>query len=101
MIAGRRVFVAEYSIDLRFGLSRLLGLAFEAGLDPRAGDVIVFGGRNRKRLKVIHGDATGVWLSNKTFFASDACCRILTRAGHEHRSITPAELAWLIDGRKT
>lgn len=100
MIAGGRIFLAEFPVDLRFGLARLMGLAFEAGLNPRQGDVVVFGGRNRKRLKVLHGDATGVWLSTKTFMDEDARARIdfLDRASV--RGITPAELAWLVDGRK-
>lgn len=100
MIAGRRVFAAESLIDLRYGLSRLMAIAFAAGLDPRAGDVVLFGGRNRRRLKVLHGDQTGVWVSHKTFFDEEASCRLLAKIEGGLREITTAELAWLLDGRK-
>ena len=100
MIHGRRVFVAEFSVDLRFGINRLIGFAFQSGLDPKNGDVILFGGRNRKRLKILHGDDTGVWLSGKTFFAEDAHCLIKSIANGTLREISISDLASIIDGRK-
>lgn len=99
MIHGRRVLVAEFCIDLRFGMNRLMGIAFQAGLDPRKGDVILFGGRNRKRLKVLHGDATGVWVSSKVFFADDAQCIIKPVLDGSLKEVSVSDFARIIDGR--
>ena len=68
------------------------------GLDPFRGDVVIFVGRNRRRLKLLYADPTGLWLSVKRFtveamktsfaFVTDPSCR----------SITAAELAMLAEG---
>ena len=62
----RRIFLARESVDMRKGipgLSALVEHAFQA--DPYAGDVFVFVGRNRQRVKVLVWERSGFWLCVK------------------------------------
>lgn len=95
---GRRVHMAEFRIDFRFGLNRLLSMAYDAGLNPESGDVIVFGGRNRKKLKLVHADATGIWLSIKLFTSEEARCRIPFLTDGTVREISHDEFMEFISG---
>lgn len=93
-----RFWLAGHRVDFRKGHSGLLAEAYKMALDPFAGDIVIFIGRNRRRLKVLYGDATGLWISSKLFtleamktklkFVSEPSCKVITQA----------ELAMLIEG---
>lgn len=66
-----KIAVVDAIIDMRKGMNALLALAFQAGLDPLKGDILIVGSRNRRKIKVLHGDSTGIWLSVKLYTADD------------------------------
>lgn len=63
---GHRVFVYEVQIDMRAGFDRLSMLVREKmGRNILDGDLYLFLGKNRKRMKAICFDGTGLVLINK------------------------------------
>lgn len=63
---GHRVFVYEVAIDMRAGFDRLSQIVREKmNRDILEGDLYLFLGKNRKRLKAICFDGTGLVLINK------------------------------------
>ncbi len=93
----RRIWLAQHRVDFRKQYDGLLAEAFSMGLDPFRGDVVIFVNRNKWRVKVLHADETGLWVSGKRFcarmktalrFLSDPSCA----------EISQAELMMLIEG---
>ena len=64
--SNRRIFLARAPIDMRKGARTLTALV-EHGLemDPYQGDIFLFVGRNRNRVKVLVWDHSGLWLCAK------------------------------------
>ena len=64
--SNRRIFLARAPIDMRKGAGTLTALV-EHGLemDPYHGDIFLFIGRNRNRVKVLVWDHSGFWLCAK------------------------------------
>lgn len=85
-----RIWLARHRVDFRKGHSGLLAESYKMALDPFAGDVVIFIGRNRRRLKVLYADSTGLWISSKLFtmevmktklkFVSEPSCTVITQA---------------------
>ena len=69
MLTDRRskIWLARHIVDFRNQHQGLLAEAYKMGLDPFAGDVVIFVGRTRRRIKVLYADTTGLWVSAKTF----------------------------------
>jgi IS66 Orf2 like protein len=93
-----RIWLVRHAVDFRKQQNGLLAEAYKVNRDPFAGDVLIFIGRNRRRIKVLHADPTGLWVSAKVFtleamktnfkFLSEPFCSVITHA----------ELALLIEG---
>ena len=94
----QRIWLAQHRVDFRKGHTGLLAEAYKIKLDPFAGDVVIFIGRNRRRIKVLYADATGLWISSKLFTLSSmkTAFKFLSEPGVG--SITQAELALLMEG---
>ena len=94
----QRIFVADYVVDFRRAHDGLLAEAYRLKLDPFQGDLLVFVGRKKNRIKILYADSTGLWISWKQFtmeaiktqfrFLSDPSCRL----------ITVGELSMLLEG---
>lgn len=67
-------------------------------LDPFSGDVVIFIGRHRRRIKVLYADATGLWVSSKRFTLEAMKTKLEFLCDPSCDSITEAELAMLIEG---
>lgn len=67
-------------------------------LDPFAGDVVIFIGRNRRRIKVLYADGTGLWVSAKKFTLEAMKTQFTFLLEPSCESITAAELAMLLEG---
>lgn len=64
--AGHRIFVLSEYIDMRSGFDRLSGYVRERMKSKLVdGDLFIFLGTNRRRLKAIYYDGTGVVLLTK------------------------------------
>lgn len=93
----RRCFLAMHRIDFRLGHDGLTSELYRLGLDPYAGDLVIFVGRHRDRLKVIYADQTGLWLGIKRFTsAMKTHMRFLDDP--RMNEITQADLAMLLEG---
>ncbi len=90
-----RVFVYESVIDLRAGFDRLTYLVREKmGFKLVDGDLFVFFGKNRRKVKLICYDGTGVVLINKRLERG----MFMNLFDLEHREITTEELDQLLRG---
>jgi len=67
-------------------------------LDPFNGDVVIFIGRHRRRIKVLYADATGLWVSAKKFTLEAMKTKFKFLAEPTCASITAAELGMLMEG---
>lgn len=66
-----KIAVVDQVFDMRKGMNFMLSIAYESGLDPLKGDILIVGSRDRKKIKVLHGDTTGIWLSIKLYTTED------------------------------
>jgi transposase len=90
-----RVFVFETIIDLRAGFDRLASLVREKmGAKLVDGDLFVFFGKNRRKVKMICYDGTGVMLINKRLERG----KFMNLLDLEEREITTEELDILLRG---
>lgn len=63
---NRRIFLARQAVDMRKGAASLAALVENAlGQDPYTGDIFVFVGRRKNRVKLIAWDRSGFWLCGK------------------------------------
>lgn len=63
---GRRVFLARAAVDMRKSYQTLADVVrLQLDLDPLSGDVFIFVGRDRSRVKVLVWDAAGFWVCAK------------------------------------
>jgi hypothetical protein len=67
----KRIAVVDSATDMRKGINSLLGIAYGFNMDPLNGDVLIFGSKNRTKIKILHGDKTGIWLSIKLYTAEN------------------------------
>jgi transposase len=92
---GLRVFVFNEYIDLRGGFDKLSMIVREKMQAELAdGDLFLFLGNNRKRLKAICYDGTGLLLIAKRMERG----RFMRLEELEEREITVDELDWLMRG---
>lgn len=97
----KNIYVAKWRIDMRFGLDRLYSIAKEHGADPMNGDIVVFRGRNPKRIKVLHADQTGLWLSVKRYCSEGSKARIRFLDDPKVEEISRQELVALLQGENS
>lgn len=93
-----RIWLACHRVDFRKQHDGLLGEAYKMNLDPFAGDIVIFVGRARRRIKVLYADSTGIWLSAKKFTTEAMKTKLQFLSEPTSRSITQAELAMLMEG---
>jgi hypothetical protein len=93
-----RVWLARHRVDFRKQHDGLLAEAYRMHLDPFSGDVVIFVGRNRRRVKVLYADATGLWVSCKKFTMEAMKTKLSFLLEPACESITTAELAMLMEG---
>lgn len=73
---GRRIFVARGTVDMRKSFDSLSRLVRERlGHDPYSGDVFVFFGKDRNRVKVLVWDVSGYWVCAKRLEAGTFAVR--------------------------
>lgn len=93
-----RIWLMRHKVDFRRQHDGLLAEAYRVNLDPFAGDIVIFIGRNRRRIKVLYADGTGLWLSAKKFTLEAMKTQFTFLAEPASSSITAAELAMLLEG---
>ncbi len=93
-----RIWLARHRVDFRRQHDGLLAEAFRMNLDPFNGDVVIFIGRHRRRIKVLYADATGLWVSAKKFTLEAMKTKLKFLSEPSCTSITVAELGMLMEG---
>jgi IS66 Orf2 like protein len=63
----RRVCLIRHKVDFRKGHTGMLSEAYQMGLNPYEGDLIVYVGRNKNKIRILFADTTGIWLGQKIF----------------------------------
>ncbi len=94
----RSIWLARYRVDFRKGHWSLLSEAYGLGLDPLQGDVILFVSRDKRKLKLLYNDPTGLWLSHKLFHKGAMKSLLEFQEQRSKASLSAAELSMLIEG---
>ena len=64
--AGRRIFLCAAPVDMRKSFDALADVVrLQAGMDPLQGDVFLFIGRDRQRMKVLVWEGDGFWVATR------------------------------------
>lgn len=102
MLSNRRqrIWLAQHRVDFRKQHSGLLSESFRMGLDPFAGDVIIFVGRSRRMLKVLYADPTGLFVTAKLFTLETMKTKFKFIEDALAQDITEAELSLLLEGSR-
>ncbi|MFW7382243.1 MAG: IS66 family insertion sequence element accessory protein TnpB [Oligoflexus sp.] len=94
----RFVHVAMHKVDFRKSHDGLLAECYQMGLDPFAGDVVLFVGRCRRRMKLLFADETGLWLAFKRFNGASMKTRFRFLTDPQVEQISAAELQLFFEG---
>ena len=93
-----QVYLALYKVDFRKAHAGLLAECYHLGLSPYRGDVVLFVGRCKTKIKVIHADENGLWLSYKKFDEDSIKTKLSFLQDPKCKTITTAELAMILEG---
>jgi transposase len=98
---NRRIFLARSPIDMRKGAGSLASLVeYGLNMDPYAGDIFLFVGRAKNRIKFIAWDTSGFWLASKVLergtYAIPPDAMAPDRPGT--LPLSPAEIHLLLEG---
>jgi len=88
----------NFKVDFRRHHDGLLAEAFKLNLNPFKGDMLIFVSRERRKIKVLYSDETGVWLSTKKFTMETMKTRFKFLTDPTWTKITSGELAMLLEG---
>ena len=92
---GHRVFVFREQIDFRAGFDKLsMFVRTKMLMDPVEGDLFLFLGKNRRRLKSLCYDGTGLILISKRLERG----KFMSVAEFEESELTVEELNYVISG---
>ncbi len=94
----RFVHVAMHKVDFRKSHDGLLAECYQMELDPFAGDVVLFVGRCRRRMKLLFADDTGLWLAFKRFNAASMKTKFRFLSDPQVEKISAAELQMFFEG---
>lgn len=94
----KRIFVANYKVDFRKSYDGLMGEAYRLGLNPLAGDLVLFFSSNGIRLKILFCDSTGDCVLNKRLYKSQHRRRKKLDIIPTQTEIDSSTLTWLLQG---
>ncbi len=95
---SQKIWLANHRVDFRKAHNGLLAEAYKMRLDPFSGDVVIFVGRNRRRIKVLYADQTGLWVSSKVFTMEAMKTKFKFLSDPSFNLISEAELSMLLEG---
>jgi hypothetical protein len=94
----RFIHVAMHRVDFRKGHDGLLAECYNMGLDPFAGDVVLFVSRCRRRMKLIFADNSGLWIAFKRFNAATMKTKFRFLSDPQVNRLSMAELQMFFEG---
>lgn len=97
--SSRRIFLARSATDMRRGIDTLASMVIgELDGDPRSGDLFVFVGRDRRRLKVLVWSEGGYWLCAKRLDAGTFAVPAMEDATSSRLTLSPTRMHLLLAG---
>jgi len=87
-----------HRVDFRKSHDGLLAECYRIGLDPFAGDVVLFVGRCRRRMKLLFADESGLWLAFKKFNAQTMKTKFRFLSDPQVKQISTGELQMFFEG---
>jgi hypothetical protein len=94
----KEIFIAQHAIDFRKGADSLIAECYAMELDPYRGECVVFVHRSRRALKIISGDAHGVWVLLRRFEGGALKEMFPFLENRSFVSLTSGELSLLLEG---
>ncbi len=94
----RYIHLAMHKVDFRLGHDGLLAKCYDLGLDPFAGDVVLFVGRCRRRMKLLFADDSGLWVGFKRFNSSTMKTKFKFLDDPKAKEISMGELQMFFEG---
>lgn len=98
--AFRRLGLVHARIDFRNGHSGLLGAAYRYGLSPYEGDLVIFVGRHKDRIKILAADPTGLWIWYKILNQGTVARDFRFLTDPQVSFIAPSTVNKLLEGTK-
>lgn len=98
---GQRIFLARAAVDMRKSFDALASLVTnQLGKDPFAGDVFVFVGKYRNRVKILVWEVSGFWVCAKRLEKGTFALPrpLLEKESKTALPLTPAEIHLLLEG---
>lgn len=96
----RQIYIASHRVDFRKSYDGLLAECYHLGLDPFQGDAVLFIGRCRRRMKLLFGDQTGLWLASKRFNDESLKTSFKFLSDPSVEEVSMAELQMFFEGTK-
>ena len=94
----RRVCLVNFKTDFRKSHDGLLGEAYKLGLKPYEGDMVVFIGRKKDRIKIIFTDINGIWMWYKKFHNGNLSKKFKFLNESSMKLISPSQVLDLLEG---
>ena len=98
MLSHRNIVLVQYKVDFRRWHDGLLAECYRLSLDPYSGDIILFIGRCRRRIKLVFADGNGLWVAAKRFDGGALKTKFRFLDDPTYNQISRAELAMFIEG---
>jgi hypothetical protein len=96
----RRVCLVHEMVDFRCGHDGLLGAAYRLGLSPYDGDLVVFVGRRKDRIKLLAADPSGLWVAYKRLHSGTVSRDFKFLEDRSISTIPPSTVTKLLEGTK-
>ena len=94
----KRIFIIRTPIDFRKGASSLTAIMYSYSLDPYNGDCLVCINRSRTSVKILCGNAVGVWLLERRFEGGRLSSPWEFLYEPTMTEVTVSQIAMLLDG---
>lgn len=98
MMNVRRICLIHLKVDFRQNHDGLLGEAYKLGLAPYQGDMIIFIGRRKDRLKILFADPNGMWVAYKRFHKGSLSKNFKFLEDPRVTEVSPVQVMGLIEG---
>ena len=99
VLSCRRILIAQYRVDMRKSFDGLFSEARRNGVRLSEGEAMVFVGGNKRLVKVICADPTGLIILAKRFSKQCLKTRVAFLTNPAIKAITRAELEMLFEGK--
>ncbi len=96
----QNIYVVMHRVDFRKAHDGLLAECYNLGLDPFSGDVVLFIGRCKRRMKLIFADDSGLWLAFKRFSSATMKTAFCFLSEPKADTISFAELQMFFEGSR-